>query len=479
MTSTYNSISSISSASSSLGAATLTSPPRSVKKMRISQNDSANEPFQDDVKMSDSFLNASTHNLDDLSVQGSLPLPPLPPPREHSNGHSARRHEISNSHLIHPSHHMQYNNPPYPYHNPSLSNLSNGQKNCHPVRMIDANGCIVKRTPIHDNRSIAHQQNYHHYSYLPYYNSYSQPFYRHNQHHLYPVNKAIWNTPSPERVRRHLGDSEETKNNYERSPSIVPIKNKCRITEKNVENIPKIDPRQEESVTLLLAMPEDIECLSDRQCYVRTHLVEVFCATKSDVSVRHSKGAQKLTAGQVGIRCRFCYSLPAKDRAERAVCFPSTLSRIYQTVADMQRFHFESCSMVPCEVRKTYRRLKTTRPRGMGSPQNYWIASAKRAGLVDSKDSGIRLGENVNNIVTATLTPDRVGFHSEKMLSSPSISKIICSNAKESNSIADSIETKSQSGDDRDDANILLLLKSTPRIDSTSTSSFNGDLVHI
>lgn len=138
-------------------------------------------------------------------------------------------------------------------------------------------------------------------------------------------------------------------------------------------------------------MPSDTDSLSDRQCYVRSHFVEVFTATEKDVSARHSKGAQRLTVGQVGIRCIHCARNRPKDRAERAVCYPSSVSRIYQTVADMQRFHFEQCDQIPDETRRMYKSLKTTRPRGVGSPQTYWIQSAKLIGLTDTPD-GIRFG---------------------------------------------------------------------------------------
>lgn len=150
-------------------------------------------------------------------------------------------------------------------------------------------------------------------------------------------------------------------------------------------------PPQPPQRRMLLAMPTDVDSLSDRQCYVRSKFVEVFAATERDVAARHSKGAQKLVLGQVGIRCMHCCHLRPKDRAERAVCYPSSISRIYQTVADMQRFHFEQCREIPGEVRKVYKSLKTTRPRGVGSPQTYWIQSAKLLNLVDS-DNGIRFG---------------------------------------------------------------------------------------
>ena len=145
---------------------------------------------------------------------------------------------------------------------------------------------------------------------------------------------------------------------------------------------------------MLLAMPNDSDSLSDRQCYVRSEMVEIFAATDKDVAARHSKGAQKLVEGQVGIRCVHCSHLRPRDRAERAVCYPSSISRIYQTVADMQRFHFEQCREIPMEIRKIYKSLKTTRPRGVGSPQTYWIQSAKQLDLVDSKE-GIRFGADV------------------------------------------------------------------------------------
>jgi len=140
---------------------------------------------------------------------------------------------------------------------------------------------------------------------------------------------------------------------------------------------------------MLLALESDAESLSDRQCYVRTTMVEIFGATEKDVTSRHTKGAQKLVIGQVGIRCVHCANLRTRDRAERAICYPSSISRIYQTVADMQRFHFEHCKAITDDIRKVYKTLKTTRPRGVGSPQTYWVQSAKVLGLADTED-GIR-----------------------------------------------------------------------------------------
>jgi len=152
----------------------------------------------------------------------------------------------------------------------------------------------------------------------------------------------------------------------------------------------KLLPAQRDKLGIALSMPGDKDSLSDRQCYVRSYFVEAFSCTEDDVATRHSKGAQKLHVGQIGIRCRFCKHFSSKDRAERAMCYPSSVSRIYQTVADMQRFHFEACTAIPPEMKRIYKSLKTTRPRGVGSPQLYWIESAKELGFVDSSH-GIKM----------------------------------------------------------------------------------------
>jgi len=163
--------------------------------------------------------------------------------------------------------------------------------------------------------------------------------------------------------------------------------------------------------TFLLSTPADADSLSDRQCYVRSHFVEVFVADEKDVQARHSRGAQKLNVGQVGMRCAYCAKLRPRDRAERAICYPSSISRIYQTVADMQRFHFENCVAIPAKVLDMYKQLKTTRPRGMGSPGMYWDRSAHEMGLMDTPLGIQAVSHNASEKVDdiAAMTIDEVG----------------------------------------------------------------------
>ncbi len=176
----------------------------------------------------------------------------------------------------------------------------------------------------------------------------------------------------------------------------------CSMRESNTDKLNKRSCGVESGtsvVRFLFASSKDVDSLSDRQCYVRSNFVEVFTATARDVASRHSRGAQKLFEHQIGIRCIYCATATTTSdsdsdnnrtrRGERAVCYPSSISRIYQTVADMCRFHFPVCSFIPPEIQEMYTKTKTTRPRGVGSPQQYWIDSAKELGLVDT-DQGIR-----------------------------------------------------------------------------------------
>merc|ERR1711981_237115 len=58
-------------------------------------------------------------------------------------------------------------------------------------------------------------------------------------------------------------------------------------------------------------------------------------------------------------------------------------------------------------MKQTYKSLKTTRPRGVGSPQEYWIMSARKLGLIDTPH-GIRLASCVKkfqmNLVNHTFS---------------------------------------------------------------------------
>ena len=138
-----------------------------------------------------------------------------------------------------------------------------------------------------------------------------------------------------------------------------------------------------------LSVPEDKTSLSPLRCFLRENVI-AFSATKEDIAVR-TPTTFAVVEGQVGIGCIHCYKMAAKQRSNRAVCFPFSVARIYQSVADIQRFHLNECKMVPPDVREKFvahQKASTKGSKGLATRQ-YWVSSAKKLGLADTK-KGIR-----------------------------------------------------------------------------------------
>jgi hypothetical protein len=143
----------------------------------------------------------------------------------------------------------------------------------------------------------------------------------------------------------------------------------------------------------ILACPEDKSALSPLRCFLREN-VYAFSAAAEDIAVR-TPTTFSVVVGQVGIGCIHCHNLPAKERSNRAVCFPFSIGRIYQAVADIQRFHLGECKMIPPKVREKFlelQRASTKGSKGLATRQ-YWISSAKKLGLVDTSN-GIRFSRD-------------------------------------------------------------------------------------
>ena len=101
-------------------------------------------------------------------------------------------------------------------------------------------------------------------------------------------------------------------------------------------------PHYTERLILPMSVPNDPAWLSTYLCFVRSDCVEVFEATDRDVTMRLN--SKLIYPRQVGIRCRFCSHIHHRDRAGRSTSFPSSLSRIYQSLTMMLREHFPAVS---------------------------------------------------------------------------------------------------------------------------------------
>jgi len=138
-----------------------------------------------------------------------------------------------------------------------------------------------------------------------------------------------------------------------------------------------------------LALPDDASALSPLRCFLREQVC-AFSATESDIATR-APTTFSIVVGQVGVGCIHCLKQPAKLRSNRAVCFPFSLGRIYQSVADIQRFHLTECKYLPDDVRKKFITLQNASSKGSKglATRQYWVVSAKKLGLVDTP-KGIR-----------------------------------------------------------------------------------------
>lgn len=126
---------------------------------------------------------------------------------------------------------------------------------------------------------------------------------------------------------------------------------------------------------LPLSTSDDENWLSEFLCFVRSQCTEVFRASHEDVAARMN--SKKVLIGQVGIRCRFCAHLPHRERTGRSSSFPSSISRIYQSLTMMLRDHFTKCSAMPPRLHEHYLTLKANASQGATDSKRYWIDSGK------------------------------------------------------------------------------------------------------
>jgi hypothetical protein len=139
---------------------------------------------------------------------------------------------------------------------------------------------------------------------------------------------------------------------------------------------------------LLLAMPQDRHCLSETLCIVRNN-VEVFTATENDINAPAPGRKRPIQVGQVGLRCVYCRMCHQRDRVKRAMCFPSSIKRIYRSVIDMKLDHFKNCPYVPAGLKARLDHLQAGSTRSTGMTVQYFVKSARELGMCDSTEDGV------------------------------------------------------------------------------------------
>lgn len=144
------------------------------------------------------------------------------------------------------------------------------------------------------------------------------------------------------------------------------------------------EPKETFTGRISLSLPEDKMSLSPLRCFLREQVC-AFTATEEDIAVR-TPTTFTVSLGQVGIGCIHCMNEPARSRLNRAVCFPFSMTRIYQSVADIQRFHLNECKHVPPDVKAKFNELQSASSKGSKgqATRQYWISTARKIGLCDT-----------------------------------------------------------------------------------------------
>ncbi|KAL3907331.1 MAG: hypothetical protein SGILL_008921, partial [Bacillariaceae sp.] len=141
-----------------------------------------------------------------------------------------------------------------------------------------------------------------------------------------------------------------------------------------------------------LGVEDDKYWLSELQVYLRSSFAECFGATEEDIAAPMHGRNKPIALGQVGIRCMHCKHENPAERGQQATSYPSLISGIYNSVQQMLRLHLECCQSMPPHIRAKIEALKVSSS-SRGGRKQYWVDSAKRLGLVDTRH-GIHFGRD-------------------------------------------------------------------------------------
>jgi hypothetical protein len=132
----------------------------------------------------------------------------------------------------------------------------------------------------------------------------------------------------------------------------------------------------------ILYVTSDDRFLSEYQCLVRKQ-IEVFEVGPDELGSNAQGRNKPIVAGQVGVRCRHCSTIPTRHRTRGASYYPAQLKGIYQAAQNMASAHLlERCQLIPEDLRMELARLHNSKSlAGGGKP--YWAKSAASLGIVE------------------------------------------------------------------------------------------------
>lgn len=209
---------------------------------------------------------------------------------------------------------------------------------------------------------------------------------------------AMKNHPDNQTLKRNVSVNDDPERSHEnrRLPPSKRLRSSAQHQSQNRAPV-LIAPKPE--LTRLLASSTDHAVLSPLHAFVRQQ-IEVFTATEKDISQPAPGRKNPVSLHQVGLRCIHCRHLPSKEKVKRAVCYPSTVGRVYNSVSDMKFDHFSNCRSLPPPLRQRFNQLKDEKKQKRdkkasakdtgcsSSTAQYYHDSAREMGMID-KEGGV------------------------------------------------------------------------------------------
>lgn len=157
---------------------------------------------------------------------------------------------------------------------------------------------------------------------------------------------------------------------------------------------------------VLLGCEQDESVLNPLHAFIRKQ-IEVFTATAVELQQPAPGRKQPIKLHQVGLRCIHCRNQANLKRVKRAVCYPSSVGRVYHSVSDMKFDHFSHCRAMPPDVRAQFEKLKSEGKRNQekkstkgypSSTAQYYHDAALKMGMTDGP-GGVFISGVLRNMV--------------------------------------------------------------------------------
>ena len=135
-----------------------------------------------------------------------------------------------------------------------------------------------------------------------------------------------------------------------------------------------------------LAVPSDSVFLDPAHIFLRSRCIELFITAEDDMA-NPGRGARALHVGQVGLRCAWCKNLARTQLLAQAICYPSKLATIFESVRNYQRKHIEVCPGLPHELKEKFKGwIHSNVPNNKSQRilRAYYAEAASDLGLVDT-----------------------------------------------------------------------------------------------